>query len=157
MSTSTPVTPTPSVALQNFLSLLRALGTLAGSYFVGHAIFGHTVSADALQVVGGAILTIATTAWGIATKTSNIEGIESSIRSVVAALGGLGVSAAIISAQQLAAFLALIIPLATVAQSMLSKAKNQQIANGTVTPTTTGKATTTVPATPPSLSSVTKS
>jgi cell division protein ZapA (FtsZ GTPase activity inhibitor) len=136
MSTATPpVTPLPpapqSVGLQNLLSALRAIGALVGSYLVGHAVFGHTVSADALQVVGGAVLTIASTAWGIVTKTSNIEGIESAARSVISALGGLAVSAGVISGDQLAAILAAIIPLATFVQSALSKTKNQQITAGT--------------------------
>lgn len=134
-----------STALQNFLSLLRALGTLIGAYLVGHAVFGHTVSADALQVIGGAILTIASTWWGIATKTTNIEGIESAARSVISALGGLGVSAGVISGVQLAAVLSAIIPIATFLQSALSKSKNQQIATGTLTATTTGKAVTAPP------------
>ena len=139
-TTTTPApAPTQSVGLQNLLSLLRAGGTLIGAYFVGHAIFGHTVSADALQVVGGAVLTIASTAWGIVTKTSNIEGIESAARSVISALGGLGVSAGVISGQQLAAFLAAIIPLATFIQSVLAKSKTQQIAAGTVAATASGK------------------
>jgi hypothetical protein len=141
MSTTTPATPAPSVGLQNFLSLLRAVGTLIGSYLVGHAIFGHTVSADALQVVGGAVLTIASTIWGIVAKTSTIEGIESSVRSVIAALGGLAVSYSVISASQLAAILSAIIPLATVIQSMLSKSKNQQIATGAIKVTTAGTTT----------------
>jgi hypothetical protein len=130
-TTTTSTTPTQSVGLQNFLSLLRAAGTLIGAYLVGHAIFGHTVSADALQVVGGAILTIASTVWGIVTKTSNIEGIESAARSVISALGGLAVSAGVISGDQLAAILAAIIPLATFVQSAMSKTKNQQITAGT--------------------------
>lgn len=121
------------LSLQNLLSLLRAIGTLIGAYLVGHAVFGHTVSADALQVVGGTVLTLASTIWGIATKTSTIEGLESSARSILTALGGLGVSAGVISGEQLAAILAAIIPLATFLQSVLSKTKNQQIATGTTT------------------------
>jgi hypothetical protein len=156
MSTTTPVTPPQSVGLQNLLSALRAIGTLIGAYLVGHAIFGHTITADVWQVVGGAFLTIVSTAWGIWTKTSDIEGIESAARSVISALGGLGVSAGVISGSQLAAILAAIIPLATFIQSALAKSKNQQIAAGTVTPTTAGTATTTVPSTPPSLKSATK-
>jgi hypothetical protein len=156
MSTTTPVTPAPSVGLQNLLSALRAIGTLIGAYLVGHAIFGHTITADVWQVVGGAFLTVVSTAWGIWTKTSDIEGIESAARSVISALGGLGVSAGVISGSQLAAILAAIIPLATFIQSALAKSKNQQIAAGTVTPTTAGTATTTVPSIPPSLKSATK-
>jgi hypothetical protein len=139
MSTTTTPTPPPpapqSVGLQNLLSALRAIGALVGSYLVGHAVFGHTVTADVWQVVGGAFLTVVSTAWGIWTKTSNIEGLESAARSVISALGGLGVSAGVISGQQLATILAAIIPLATFIQSALAKSKTQQIASGAVTVT----------------------
>jgi len=144
MATTTPTSPTPpqSVGLQNLLSALRAIGTLIGAYLVGHAVFGHTITADIWQVVGGAFLTVVSTAWGIWTKTSNIEGIESAARSVISALGGLGVSAGVISGQQLAAILAAIIPIATFIQSALAKSKTQQIAAGTVAATASGKVVT---------------
>jgi hypothetical protein len=150
MSTTTLVTPTPpatqSVGLQNLLSALRALGALIGAYLVGHAIFGHTITEDVWQVVGGAALTVVSTVWGIVTKTSNIEGIESSVRSIIAALGGLGVSYGVITGAQLATILAAIIPVATVVQSALAKSKTQQIAAGTVIPLSTGKVVTMTPA-----------
>jgi hypothetical protein len=150
MSTTTTPPPAPpqSVALQNVLSALRAVGSLIGAYLVGHAVFGHTITADVWQVIGGAVLTIVSAAWGVWTKTSTIEGIESSIRSVLAALGGLGVSAGVISGSQLAAALAAIIPLATVIQSALAKSKTQQIAAGTVIPLPTGKVVSLTSATP---------
>jgi hypothetical protein len=139
----TPAPPAPqSVGLQNLLSALRAIGALVGSYLVGHAVFGHTVTADVWQVVGGAFLTVVSTAWGIWTKTSNIEGLESAARSVISALGGLGVSAGVISGQQLATILAAIIPLATFIQSALAKSKTQQISAGTVTTNSAGQVTT---------------
>lgn len=129
---------TQSIALQNFLSLLRAIGAFIGALLVGHAYFGHTVSTDTLQVFGGAALTLATLIWGFATKTSTIEAVESSIRSIVAALGGVGVSAGLITGQQLATALAAIIPVAVYVQSVISKYKNKAIASGAakVSPTT---------------------
>jgi hypothetical protein len=144
MATTTPPPPPApqSVGLQNLLSALRAIGALVGSYLVGHAVFGHTVTADVWQVVGGAFLTVVSTAWGIWTKTSNIEGLESAARSVISALGGLGVSAGVISGQQLATILAAIIPLATFIQSALAKSKTQQISAGTVTTNSAGQVTT---------------
>lgn len=141
MSNTTPIAPPQSVALQNLLSAARAALALVGTYLIGHAIFGHTVTADIWQVLVGAASTIIGLVWGIVAKTSTIEGIESSVRSILAGLGGLGVSAGVISNSQLLAALAAIIPIATVVQSALSKAKNQQIATGaTVISATTLKA-----------------
>lgn len=125
--------PIQSVALQNLLSLLRAVGSLLGAYLVGHAIFGHTVSQDTLGVIGGAALTLASTIWGIATKSSTIEGIESSLRSIGAAVGGLFVAAGKISADQLLTILGAIVPIVAFIQSVVSKSKNRAVASGAAT------------------------
>jgi hypothetical protein len=158
MATTTPTPPAPpqSVGLQNLLSAARAALALAGSYMIGHAVFGHTVTADIWQVLVGAASTIIGLVWGIMSKTSTIEGIESSVRSLIAGLGGLGVSAGVISNSQLLAALAAIIPIATVVQSALAKAKTQQIAAGTVAALPTGKVVTMTPTTVASIKSATK-
>jgi hypothetical protein len=140
----------------NLLSFLRALLIMVGSYVVGHNVFGHPVDSSTWQIIAGAIVTVASTIWGIAAKTSNIEGIESAVRSVITSVGGLFVSAGVLSGDNLNAILGLVTAIAPALQSALSKSKNQQIAAGTVTPTATGKATTAVQGTPPSLSSATK-
>jgi hypothetical protein len=142
MSTSTPTPPTPpqSMALQNALSALRALLVLAGSYVVGKNVFGHAIDSSTWQIIAGAVVTVASTIWGIMAKTTNIEGVESAVRSVITSLGGLFVSAGILSGDNLNAILGVVTGLAPLIQSMLSKSKNQQIASGSVVPTTTGQA-----------------
>jgi hypothetical protein len=124
---------TTSVAFQNFLSLLRAVGIVIGSYLAGHAILGHTLSTDTISAVGGIIMTIVMTYWGVKTKTSTVEGLESAARSVMESAGGIAVSAGAISGQQLAEILALIVPVGAFLQSVISKSKNAQIIANTVT------------------------
>ncbi len=124
----------------NLLSALRALLIIAGSYVVGHNVFGHAISSSTWQIVVGAAVTVASTIWGIATKTSSIEGVESAVRSVITSVGGLFVSAGVLTGDSLNALLGLVTAIAPIVQSMLSKTKNQQIASGSLTTTTTGKA-----------------
>jgi len=129
----------------NLLSALRAVLILLGSYVVGHNAFGHAVNANTWEIIGGAVVTIASTWWGIASKTTTIEGVESAIRSVISSLGGLFVSAGVLSGDNLNAILGLVTALAPAIQSMLSKSKNQQIATGAVKTTPEGKAITNIP------------
>jgi len=130
------------MTLQNFLSAVRAILILVGSYIVGHSVFGHTVSADMFQVITGAVITLGSMVWGIATKTATVEGIESAVRSIISALGGLFAAAGVISNDNLNAILGVITAIAPFFQSALSKSKGQQVATGAVTMSpTTGMAT----------------
>lgn len=129
----------------NLLSSLRAVLILVGSYLVGHNVFGHAVDSSTWQIIAGAVVTVASTWWGIAAKTTTIEGVESAIRSIITSVGGLFVSAGVLSGDNLNAILGLVTALAPLLQSMLSKSKNQQIATGAVKTTTDGKAVTSIP------------
>jgi len=148
MATTTPTPPPPpqSMALQNALSALRAVLILVGSYVVGKNAFGHAIDSSTWQIIAGSVITIASTWWGIATKTTTIESVESAVRSIVTAIGGLFVSGGMLSGDNLTAILGLVTALAPLVQSMLSKSKNQQIATGAVKTTTDGKAITSIPA-----------
>lgn len=128
------------MTLDNLMSTLRALLVLIGSYLVGHAFFGHTLTQDSWTVIVGAVMTVASTIWGISTKTATLEGVESAVRSVITALGGLAAAAGIISSNTLNAVLGFVTAALPLLQSVLSKQKNSQIATGNVTTTTTGKA-----------------
>jgi putative effector of murein hydrolase LrgA (UPF0299 family) len=148
MATTTPTPPPPpqSMALQNALSALRAVLILVGSYVVGKNAFGHAIDSSTWQIIAGSVITIASTWWGIATKTTTIEGVESAVRSIITSVGGLFVSAGVLSGDNLNAILGFVTAFAPLVQSMLSKSKNQQIATGAVKTTTDGKAITSIPA-----------
>jgi len=140
--TLTPPTPPQSMALQNALSAIRALLILVGSYVVGKNVFGHAIDSSTWQIIAGSVVTVASTIWGIVTKTANVEGVESAVRSVITSIGGLLASAGVISGDNLNAILGLVTALAPFLQSVLSKSKNQQMASGAITPTATGQVTT---------------
>lgn len=123
----------------NLLSSLRAVLIIIGSYVVGHNIFGHAVDSSTWQIVAGAVVTVASTIWGIASKTTTIEGVESAVRSIITSVGGLFVSAGILSGDNLNAILGLVTALAPAVQSALSKTKTAQVASGQLNAQTTGK------------------
>jgi hypothetical protein len=129
----------------NFISTLRALLVLAGSYLVGHNLFGKPLDSQTWEIIVGALVTVATTIWGIADKSTTLEGFESALRSVLTSIGGLFVASGQLSGDNLNAILGLIPAIATSLQSYLSKSKVQQIATGTVTPSDTGKVTKSIP------------
>lgn len=138
------------MTLQNFLSALRAVLILVGSYIVGKSVFGHTVSADTFQVITGSVVTLGSLIWGVATKTATVEAIESAVRSIISALGGLLASAGVISGDNLNAILGVVTAIAPFFQSALSKTKGKQQATGAITmSTTTGMAISKAPVNPP--------
>ena len=122
------------------LSLLRTLFTLAGTYIIGHNLFGSPINANAWQEIGGAILTAVGAGWGILDKTASIEMIQSAVRSVLISIGGLLVAAGKLSGESLQAILGMATVAITAIQSHTSKVKVQQIASGKLTVTDTGKA-----------------
>lgn len=128
------------MTLDNLMSAIRALLILIGSYLVGHAFFGHTLTQDSWSVIAGAIMTFASTIWGISTKTATLESVESAIRSIVTALGGMLAAAGVISSNNVNAVLGFLTAAAPLVQSVLSKQKNAQIASGSMSTTATGKA-----------------
>jgi hypothetical protein len=119
--------------MQNFLSALRALLILVGSYLVGHNLFGAAVNSQTWEVISGAIITVATMIWGVATKTSTIEGIESAARSVITSVGGLLTSSGVLTGDNLNAILGLVTAILPAIQSSISASKNSQVASGAVT------------------------
>lgn len=121
------------------LSILRSLLTLIGSYLVGHAIFGHTVTADIWTVIGGAAATVFSTVWGIVKKTATIDSSESAIHSVLLTLGGLFVSAGVINQDTLTAILGLVGSISPILLSQISKSKVQLIEKGKLKAMPTGK------------------
>jgi hypothetical protein len=141
---------------ENLLSTLRALFILIGSWVVGHNVFGTTVDSHTWEIIAGALVTVASTIWGIASKTATIEGVESALRSIITSVGGLFAAAGMITGNNLNAILGFVAAALPALQSYLSKTKVQQIAQGTLkTSPVTGKAIA-APTAPPFTSTTTK-
>lgn len=121
------------------LSILRSVLTLVGSYAIGHAIFGIPITTSTWDVVIGSVLTLGSTVWGIIDKSASIEMIQSGLRSVFISIGGVLSAAGVVSGEVVNQILGLITALTPILQSYLSKLKVQQISNGVVVASPSGK------------------
>jgi len=130
----------------NFLSLFRSVLTLIGSFIIGHAIFGTAITSTAWDIIGGSVITLVSTIWGIADKSASIEQVESSIRSVIISVSGVFIAAGTQAANNINTIVAAIPAIGAILQSYLGKQKVQSIANGTLTASSsTGKVATSAP------------
>ncbi len=121
------------------LSIIRSLLTLGGTYLIGHNLFGLAIDSTSWQIWLGAIVTVASTVWGVVDKSTGIEQLQSALRSIVISVGGLFVAAGKLSQNTLDAILGLLVAVVPMIQSQTSKVKNQQIAMGSIAPTAAGK------------------
>lgn len=134
---------------ENLLSLIRTILTLIGSYLVGHAFLGGHLTDEVWQTIGGAIMTLIGTIWGILDKSVGVEQAESGFRSAGIALGGILVAAGKISNQTLESFLALGAAIIPFILSSLGKAKLKQIDSGKIDVNAKGKSIAAVAPVPP--------
>lgn len=123
----------------SFTSALRAALTLAGSFLIGHSLFGHALSNDFWQLISGAVMTIGSTIWGIRDKPATIEGIQSAVRQIILAAGGVLLAVGRIQQQQLDSIIAIALVIVPIIQSHTSRVKVKQLANGTLQPSNSGK------------------
>jgi hypothetical protein len=120
-------------------SIVRAALTLTGSYIIGHNLFGAKLDESLWQELAGAAITIISIVWGIVDKSATIESIQSAVRSVITVAGGLLVSAGKLTGDALNSIIGLVAVLVPLLQSWLSKKKVQQLADGTLAPSSNGK------------------
>jgi hypothetical protein len=115
-------------------TLLRALLTLVGTYLIGKPLFGGTIDDNVLQVIFGAVMSIAGLAWSVFDKTIGLEMIQAFIRSVGMGIGGILIANGKLSAEKLETYLGAILALSIFLHSWLGKKKNDGIVNGTIPP-----------------------
>lgn len=106
----------------NVLSLIRMLFISLSSYFVGKHLFGVVLDTDQYQGWVGLVVGLATVVWGVVDNSTNLEGIQSFIRSAVTFVGGFFVGKGSITADQLTAISGLVLAIAPFLSSILSKA-----------------------------------
>lgn len=127
---------------QTFFSAIRALLTFAGTFLVGHAIWGQAFTNANLDIISGVIIALVSTIWGIADKTASIEQVESALRSIIISAGGLATAAGWVKSETVTALVGLVTGLLPIFQSYFSKVKVVQIDKGVIsTNAQTGKVT----------------
>lgn len=120
----------------NVVSLLKTILVFLGTFLIGHSVANQPITSDLWDMIIGVVVSLTTTIWAVATKTSSYDMIESTIRSVLTGVGGFLVSANIIPSTTLAAIIGLVAPILAFIQSVTSKAKVISIANKETVPAT---------------------
>ena len=111
------------------LSLIRAVLTLLGSYLIGKNIFGTTVDQNWLVVGIGAVITVASTVWGIISKEIGSEQLASALRSAVMAVGMIFVASGKLSSNALEQIALIVVTLIPIVLSRTSASTNKQLAD----------------------------
>lgn len=121
------------------LSTARALLTFVGTYLIGHAVLGHTVTADIWTLTGGAVLTGISVIWSFTDKSTTPEAIQTGVRQLFVAIGGVGVAFGVLNQNTFNSLLALTTAILPVIQSAQAKVSAKQVATGSATVTDAGK------------------
>ena len=119
---------------ENFFAVLRALLTFAGTFLIGHNLFGKTLDSSTAEIVIGAVVSLGGIIWGLIDKTTGIDTALSALRSVLLVIGGLGVSWGLLSANTFESIISLVTALIPILQSSLGKAKVVQLSSGQIVP-----------------------
>lgn len=133
------------MTLDTLMTILRAALSLIGTYALGHNLLGHTIDASLWQEIAGAVLTVGSTVWGIVDKPTSIEGLQSAIRSVLPAVGGLLLALGITNQQTLDSIAAIVLAIIPVLQNHTSKVKVQQLDSGKIKTDASGKTQPVIP------------
>ena len=125
-----------SISKENVFSTVRALFIFAGTLLIGHGhnLFGQPLDAQSWETISGAVVALGMAIWGMKTKDTTIEGIESLLRSALQGVGGLLVGGGIITGATLNSILGILAAVAPLLQSYASKAKTAQIVSGQIEP-----------------------
>lgn len=120
-------------------SFIRTALTAIGAFLIGKTIFDTSVTSDVWQGWVGGAIALASTIWGIADKSSTLDGIQSGLRSFVVALGGILIAMGKLKADTLTSILGVLTPIIAFIYSILSKQKTSKIAAGELAALPNGK------------------
>lgn len=117
---------------EQILSLVRTILSAVGAFFIGKYILGNKVDEPLLELIVGAVMTLASIIWSIVDKTATLEKMESGVRQIIIVIGGLLVSAGKLSAEKLETYVGLAVALTAFIWSTLGKKKTEAISSGKV-------------------------
>lgn len=115
-------------------TLIRSVLTAVGSFMFGKSLFGLDITPEWWETAIGAVLTIASVVWGIMDKTLTIEAWQSALRQIFVFVGGILVAIGKFTPEQFAAILGVLLVVANMSYSFLSKKKSEQVANEKINP-----------------------
>lgn len=112
--------------------VLKTILTLVGSYLIGRKLFNTTIDESYLGLIIGSVMTVVSFVWSIVDKSLAIESLQSSIRQVIVAVGGVLIASGKLDSAKLDTYIGIILPLATYLYTLLSQKKSVQIATGKI-------------------------
>lgn len=81
---------------ETILSVIRALLVSAGAFIIGKHFFGTSIDSGWVELVAGGVVAAVGFIWGIATKSVGTDQILAGIKSGIAFVGGLLISAGVV-------------------------------------------------------------
>jgi hypothetical protein len=111
-------------------TLLRATLQIIGSYIMAKNILGSSVDAVMWEMIVGGIMSVMSIVWGVLDKNVGIEMLQSTIRNVFVAFGGVLVAQGKLSSEKLETYIGFAITILPVVYSILSRKKSQAVVTG---------------------------
>ncbi len=114
---------------------IRTVLTLIGAFLTGggvHYFFGNVIDTAYWEQITGVILTIASIAWSISTKTVDIEKLQGSVRQVVTFVCGILVAKGLLNDQSGAAVIAFAGSILPYIQAGIDRKKTEHLDSGKI-------------------------
>jgi hypothetical protein len=93
-------------------------------------ILGASVDAVMWEMIVGGIMSVMSIVWGVMDKNLGIEMLQSTIRNVFVAFGGVLVAQGKLSSEKLETYIGFAITILPVIYSILSRKKSQDVVTG---------------------------
>jgi hypothetical protein len=113
-------------------TLLRATLQIIGSYIMAKNLLGPSVDAVMWEMIVGGIMSVMSIVWGVLDKNVGIEMLQSTIRNVFVAFGGVLVAQGKLSSEKLETYIGFAITILPVIYSILSRKKSQAVVTGNI-------------------------
>ena len=113
-------------------TVLRATLQIIGSYIMAKNLLGPSVDAVMWEMIVGGIMSVMSIVWGVLDKNVGIEMLQSTIRNVFVAFGGVLVAQGKLSSEKLETYIGFAITLLPVIYSILSRKKSQAVVTGSI-------------------------
>ena len=112
------------------LTLIRTALTAVGAFFIGKSIGGEAIDQQLWQTILGIAMAMVSTAWGFFDKSTTLEGLQSVLRQVITFVGGFLIPSGKIKEELLEQIIGIVLPIATLIYSQLSKKKTANLVSG---------------------------
>ena len=81
---------------ETILSVIRALLVSVGAFIIGKHFFGTSIDSGWVELIAGGVVAAVGFIWSIATKTIGTDQILAGIKSAIAFVGGILISAGVV-------------------------------------------------------------